>query len=59
MSPFYNDDGTEINPDLISKPGLCIICKNNNDPDQEIPCILTRMDQQDEQEFICQAFKKQ
>jgi len=59
MAPFYNDDGTEINPDLISKPGLCIICKNNNDPDQEIPCILTRMDQQDEQEFICQAFKKQ
>ena len=57
MSPFYLDDGTEINSDSIAKPGICIICKNNDDPDQELLCILTRIDQQDEQEFICHAFK--
>ena len=25
----FDDDETEINPDLISKPDLCITCKKN------------------------------
>jgi len=29
---FYNDDGKEINPDLIKKPTLCITCKKDDDP---------------------------
>jgi len=45
MSPFYDDDGTEVNPDEIKKPSLCVICKKDSDPDEEIVCILTRMDQ--------------
>ncbi len=51
--PFYNDDGTEINPDLVPKPDLCVSCKNDDDPREEILCILTRADQQDEAEFKC------
>jgi hypothetical protein len=54
---FFRDDGTEINPELVPKPGLCILCCNDDNPNEEIPCILTRADQQGEPEFICHAFK--
>lgn len=53
---FFNDDGTEINPDLIPKPGLCLTCQKEDDPSEEILCTLTRADQQDEAEFRCFAF---
>ena len=26
---FYNDDGTEFNPDLMPVPDLCAICTRN------------------------------
>ena len=54
---YYDDDGNELNPDLIPKPGLCITCKKNDDPDEEILCNLTRLDQRDEQEFKCFAYE--
>ena len=54
---FYNDDGTEINPDLISKPSLGISCKKDGLPDEEILCNLNRMDQQGNDEFICGAYE--
>jgi hypothetical protein len=53
---FFNDDGTEINPDLVPKPGLCLSCKKDDDPNEEILCILNRADQQDEAEFECCAY---
>ena len=56
--PYYYDDGTEFNPDLFPKPQLCLSCKNNDDDDQEILCNLTRMDQQEDEEFICYAYRK-
>jgi hypothetical protein len=56
-SGFYHDDGTEINPDLIAKPGLCVSCRKDEDPNEEILCILTRADQQDEDDFKCFAFE--
>ena len=58
MVPYFDDDGTEVNPDLIPKPGLCLICKKQNDPNEEIPCTLNRMDQRGEDDFICFAFEK-
>ncbi len=30
ISGFFDDDGTEINPDLVPKPGLCITCGKDN-----------------------------
>lgn len=54
---YYDDDGNELNPDLIPKPGLCIICRKNDDPDEELICNLTRLDQRDEQEFKCFAYE--
>ena len=55
---FFNDDGTEVNPDLIPKPDLCISCKKDGLPDEEILCSLNRMDQQGEDEFICGAYEQ-
>ena len=39
---YYDDDGTEVNPDLFPKPSLCLNCRNNDDPN-EILCNLTRL----------------
>ena len=50
--PYFNDDGTEFNPDLIPKSSLCVMCKKNDDSKYEIPCNLTRADQEGNV-FIC------
>ncbi len=55
---FFNDDGTPVNPDLVPKPGLCILCQKDEDSSEEISCILTRVDQQGASEFICHAFER-
>lgn len=55
---FFNDGGTPVNPDLISKPGLCVMCKHDNDSKQEMLCALTRMDQQGEDDFQCDAYEE-
>ena len=54
---FYDDDGNEINPDLIPKPHLCTTCKRDEwSAKEEILCTLTRSDQQGEPEFRCDAY---
>jgi hypothetical protein len=55
---FYHDDGTEVNPDLIPKPDLCISCrKDGMGGEEDMLCILNRMDQQGEPEFKCYAYE--
>jgi len=54
---FFRDDGTEINPDLIVKPTLCVTCRKDDDPEEEILCTLTRADQQGEKDFRCFAYE--
>lgn len=49
---YYDDDGTEINPDL------CISCKKNAfSGEEEILCNLTRVVQQGQDEFVCEAYE--
>lgn len=56
---FFDDDGYEINTDLIKKkPSLCLTCLLDNDPNEELFCNMNRFDQQDEKEFICFAYIK-
>ena len=57
MDGFYLDDGTKVDPNLIPKPGLCVTCLNNDDPSEEIACILTRIDQMDNENFTCAAYR--
>ncbi len=49
---FFRDDGTEINPGLIAKPSRCESCRKDDDPHEEIPCTLTRADQQGEEGLV-------
>ena len=57
ISGFFDDDGSEINTDLIKKPSLCITCINDDNPIEEIFCNMTRYDQKDDNEFKCFAYK--
>ena len=57
---YFDDDGSEINPDLIPNPDLCITCKKDGLPGEEMLCNLTRLtraDQQGEKEFRCDAYE--
>lgn len=40
--PFriFDDDGNEINPALIVKPSLCVSCKKDSIPSEEVLCQL-------------------
>jgi hypothetical protein len=55
---YFSDDGEKLNPNFIKKPSLCTTCINDYDPTQEILCDLTRLDQQDEEHFHCEAYKQ-
>lgn len=55
---FFDDDGYEINSDLVKKSSLCLTCVHHEDPNEESLCNMTRFDQKDEKEFKCFAYKK-
>ena len=55
---FFDDDGNEINSDLIKKPSLCLTCVHDDDSNEELLCNMTRFDQRNENDFICFAYKK-
>ena len=55
---YFDDDGTEINPDIVPNLSLCISCKKDGLlGEEEILCNLTRADQQGEDEFECEAYE--
>ena len=58
INGIFDDDGFEINAELIKKPSLCLICANNDNPDEEPLCNLTRFDQMDDDDFKCFAYIK-
>lgn len=55
---YFNDDGTEVNPDLTSKSSLCITCKKDDLQSEEVLCNLNRMDQQEDEDFQCGAYEQ-
>jgi len=55
---IFDDDGYEINTNLIKKPTLCLSCVHDNDPDEDFLCHMTRFDQQDDPVFKCYAYQK-
>jgi hypothetical protein len=59
INGFYDDDGNAINPDLIPKPALCLVCRKNHidDPIENILCAMNRHDQRNEDDFKCGAYE--
>jgi len=55
---FFDDDGYEINVELIKKPSLCLTCVNYDNPHEELLCNMTRYDQKNDKDFKCFAFEK-
>ncbi len=64
--PYYDDDGNEINLNLISRPALCIGCQHNepDDPMEDVHCNLRRLDyfltcrdSNADEEFVCYTFE--
>nr|NQU94488.1 hypothetical protein [Bacteroidota bacterium] len=47
IAGFFDDDGYEINNDLIEKPTLCLTCTKDDDPSEEFLCQMNRYDQRD------------
>jgi hypothetical protein len=34
INGYYDDDGNQLNPELIPKPGLCLTCKKDSNPNE-------------------------
>jgi hypothetical protein len=56
-SRLFNNHSDEVNPDLINKPPMCLSCKKNDDPSEEVFCILNRVGQQETGAFHCNAYQ--
>ncbi len=54
---YFDDDGNELNPDLVPKPIMCVACAKDDDPNEEMLCNLNRLDQKDEETFGCAVFE--
>ena len=54
---YFDDDGNPIDPKTIPMPKLCLSCEKKDDKSEEILCNLNRLDQRDDDEFICYAYK--
>lgn len=57
INGYFDDDGYEINMDLVPKPDLCITCVHEDDPNTEIICNLTRCDDYGNGPFICHDYR--
>ncbi len=55
---FKDDEEDSLDHELIEKPPLCFSCKKDNDPQEEELCMLTRMDYDEGEDFICGAYEK-
>ncbi len=58
IAGFFDDNGYEINMDLIKKPSLCLTCSKDDNPHEEFLCEMNRHGQKDDEGFICHAFEK-
>lgn len=57
---LFNDDGTQIDPEGIPTPSLCLYCRKfyTDNPEDDLHCLLIRHDQPGEAEFKCGDFRK-
>ena len=54
---YFDDNGNKLDPDIIPKPGLCLVCANEDNPHELVLCNLNRLDQVGEDEFKCGSFE--
>ena len=56
---YYDDDGNELFPELRPLPMLCLSCRSYEQSDfmEQVFCNLNRLDQKEEPEFYCGAWR--
>jgi hypothetical protein len=55
---FYEDDGSELNLDLVPTPPRCLTCRKHDMGGEEyFLCTLNRADQADKDEFECGSYE--
>jgi hypothetical protein len=57
-SGCYDDEGNTMDPDFVIKPGLCILCRNDDTggKKEQLLCLMIRKDQKGHMTFECDAF---
>lgn len=55
---YFDDEGTELNPDLYPIPQLCMSCKRKVFPYKEYLCKLNRLGQRKESTFACGDYEQ-
>jgi len=55
---FDKEEDEILDQELVVKPALCLSCRKDNDPQEEEMCMLTRMDCDEGDEFLCGAYEK-
>ncbi|MBK9392075.1 MAG: hypothetical protein IPN68_18510 [Bacteroidetes bacterium] len=60
INGIFNDNGYEINKELIKMPSLCLTCVkfDSLDWEDDILCSLTRSDDSDNETFVCYNYRK-
>jgi hypothetical protein len=58
INGFFTDDGFEVPREEIPLPPLCLTCIHCDDPNEEIECMLNRMDQRKSKKFECGVYRK-
>ncbi len=58
LSGCCNDEGSQSDPELVVKPGLCILCRNDDTggEKEQILCLVIRKDQKGHMTFECDAY---
>ena len=56
INGYFLDDGAEVNPEFMPKPGLCLVCRHDSDKKEQVPCNIHRIDQLGEKTFRCDLF---
>ena len=56
---YFDDDGNEVNPNLIAKPSLCVSCAKDDDPEEVVLCALNRLGQRGRRRFQVRRIRPQ
>jgi hypothetical protein len=50
------DEAEALSANLIPKPGLCLLCKNDDNPKQIAACNLIRLELEEKEDFSCPSY---
>ncbi|MBS4057919.1 MAG: hypothetical protein KGZ82_11425 [Bacteroidales bacterium] len=57
---FFDDEANPIQPCMVARPGLCLLCNydETEDAEENLLCMMNRWDQRNDEVFVCGKFEK-